>query len=66
MGKALLVFIAARLREPSTWAGLAAIAATLGHAGGAQLIGQIGAVLAPLLGGVAVVVADPSRDGGAQ
>ena len=57
---------AARLREPSTWAGLAAIAATLGHAGGAQLIGQIGAVLAPLFGGVAVVVADPSRDGGAQ
>jgi len=63
VAKAFLLFIAARLREPSTWAGLAAIAATLGHAGGAALIGQLGAVLAPVLGGVAVVVSDPSRGG---
>jgi hypothetical protein len=45
-----------RMREPSTWAGLATIAVSLGHAGGAALIGQIASVIVPIIGAVAVVL----------
>lgn len=60
-----LSFLRARLREPSTYAGLAALAAALGHATGSRLIVDIGAILAPIFGGVAVIIPDNKGDGGA-
>lgn len=53
-------FILARLKEPSTWAGLATIAVSVGHPGGAALIGTISSVLVPVLGGLAVALPESS------
>lgn len=59
-------FILARLKEPSTWAGLATVAVSLGHPGGAALIGTISSILVPVLGGIAVVLPEKQSDGGAN
>ena len=50
----ILKFVVARLREPSTYAGIAALAVALGHPGGAALIGKVGDIIGPILGAVAV------------
>lgn len=55
-------FFLARIKEPSTWAGLATMAVSLGHPGGAALIGTISSVLVPVLGGLAVVLPESRND----
>jgi hypothetical protein len=51
-------FVFARLREPSTWAGLGTIAVAVGSNGGAALFTQLGTVVPMILGTVAMVVPD--------
>lgn len=49
-------WILARLKEPSSWAGIATVAVSLGHPGGAALISTIAEVIVPILGAIAVVL----------
>jgi hypothetical protein len=60
----MLSWFFARLREPSTWAGLATIAVSLGHPGGATLINTIAEIVIPIVGAVAVVM--PERTSAAD
>lgn len=52
----MVKFFLARFKEPSTWAGLAAIAVSLGHPGGASLIATIGEWAIPIMGGIAAIL----------
>jgi hypothetical protein len=52
-----------RMKEPSTWAGLATIAVSLGHPGGATLIHTIAEIVIPLVGAVAVVMPERTSAG---
>jgi hypothetical protein len=47
-----------RLKEPSTWAGLAAIVAALGHSEGASIITSLTDVLVCVFGGAAILLSD--------
>lgn len=52
----ILKFLFARLKEPSTYAGMAAVAVSVGHPGGAELIHQLGKWVPMVLGAVAIAV----------
>lgn len=55
-------FMYRRLKEPSTWAGMAAIAVSLGHPGGGALIGSLSEWVVPLLGAAAIALPEANTE----